>query len=229
MARRSYVFDMANAKGKKETRKTTPAKRPPKPKAARKKTTRKRSKAKVKKIVVTGPIDFSKELENKAHEAFCQQYYSSQIGSTSYKVAYPHATTLNSESGACRLLRDAKVSGRLGYLRSQLSAACKVNAERLLSEWAKIGFSNIRNIIGRDNVIKDISTLPEDIAAAVESISVSRTANGKNIKVVMHSKPAALENMGRMLGVYDKDNAQRTGLSLADICALMGVINEPDA
>lgn len=207
---------MANAKGKKETRKTTPAKRPPKPKSAKKKTARKKAKAKVKKIVVTGPIDFSKELENKAHEAFCQEYYSTQIGSTSYKVAYPHASTVGAESGAWRLLRDGKVCGRLAYLRAQLSAACKVNAERLMSEWSKIGFSNIRNIIGRDNVIKDISTLPEDIAAAVESISVSRTANGKNIKVVMHSKPAALENMGKLIGAYGKHQAPLVD-ALADL------------
>ncbi|MHC4158038.1 MAG: terminase small subunit [Planctomycetota bacterium] len=80
-----------------------------------------------------------------------------------------------------------------------------IKAEQVIQELAKIAFSNIKDFIGSGNEVKDITTLSPDLAAVVESISTTKTGT----KITLHNKLKALEDLGKHLGIYEKDNRQQ--------------------
>lgn len=103
-----------------------------------------------------------------------------------------------------------------------------ITAERVLAELGKIGFSDLRKaIIWKANVTElveedggdprlaitnevqliDSASLDDDTAAAISEIS--QTAQG-GVKIRFHDKRAALESIGRHLGMF-KDRVEHTG------------------
>lgn len=162
------------------------------------------------KTVKNEVVDYSKPLKNTRHERFSQEYHKSLNAAISYGIAYPKASKATAETNGPALLRNTQVKDRVDYLQSQLSAMCGVDAERLMEEWKKLGFANIQDVTGPDNRIKDISKLSRDIAASISSISTTTKKGGdKTVKITSCSKETALENMGKMIGAYSKDNEQR--------------------
>ena len=154
------------------------------------------------------PIDYSKPLKNNKHERFSQEYVVDLNATDSYQTAYPKASRKTAEANGCTLLRNAKnakIVGRIAHLQAKLSEASGVTAEMLMAEWKKIGFANIKGVVRGSNEIKDISKLPDDVKASISSISTTKNTT----KVTMHSKETALENMGKHIGFYERDNEQK--------------------
>lgn len=166
-------------------------------------------------------VDFSKPLKNPRYEQFCQAFMATNNETQAAKDAKYSPKTAYSKGN--QLLKIVEIKGRIKYLQDGIADACGVTARRLMEEWKKIGFANIKECISSGNTIKDVSRLPDDVAAAIDSISTSKTAHGRTVKLTLHSKTKALEDMGKMIGAYIKDNEQRAGLTLADIAALAGV------
>ncbi len=188
----------------------------------KKKTTR-GSTAKPKPKKVDAPVDYSKPLKNSKHEAFCQQYIiDNNATQAAIRAGYSEKTAGHKASA---LVVNSCIAGRLVYLQGELAETCGVTAQMLLDELKKIGFGNIKNVVKSGNTIKDISQLPNDITASIDSISSTTGAKGrKTTKVTLHSKISAIQDMGKMIGAYAKDNEQRRDLTLADIAAMAGVI-----
>lgn len=151
----------------------------------------------------TEEIDYSKPLKNDKYEAFCQQYIVDNNGAQAAIRAGYSKKTANSKGS--QLLTIVSIKGRIRYLQGELAKDCGVTAQMLMAEWKKIGFANLKSIIKKGNKIRDISQLPDDVAAGISSISTSKTG----VKVTMHSKETALENMGKGIGFYEKDNLQK--------------------
>ncbi|HDZ37360.1 MAG TPA: terminase small subunit [Marinobacter sp.] len=173
-------------------------------KKAKKKTARaSRTKTKPKKL--DAPVDYSRPLENDKYEAFCQEYMKdSNKTQAAIRAGY---SKNRADSKGAQLWGIISIQGRVRYLQAQLADDCGVTARRLMEEWKTIGFANAKAIMNAGNTIKDISQLPDDVSAAISSISVSKTKQGKNVKVTMHSKETALENMGKRIGFYEKHHS----------------------
>ena len=84
-----------------------------------------------------------------------------------------------------------------------------LKTEDVIREYMKVGFANIDDFIESGNEIKDLSELDRDILAAVESIqSDIRHDSGDNegytekVKLKLHSKLAALSDLGKHLGIF---------------------------
>ncbi len=176
-------------------------------------------------------VDYSKPLKNNKHERFCQEYHVSLNATNSYMIAYPKSSAKAADGNGTRLIGVDRVKGRIAYLQSLLSDTCGVTAQMLMDELKKVGFANIKSFLCKGNEILDVSQLPDNIAAAVDSIQCDiRHDNGESegytekVKIKLHSKLTAIQDMGKMIGAYGKDNEQRQGLTLADIAALAGVI-----
>lgn len=113
----------------------------------------------------------------------------------------------------------------ISELKQKLSTKTGVTAERLINELAKIGFSNIQDYISGDNLITDISKIPKEQAACIESIkSVTTTESfGKvtntrvQVSIKLYSKINAIELMGKHIGLFERDNAQKQVLLPAPI------------
>lgn len=125
------------------------------------------------------------------------------------------------EVTASKLLRHPKVSAELARRRAMTEAATGITVERVITELAKLGFSDIRQVIAwRANVARmvedpetgdpalqitneveliDSAKLTEDIAAAIAE--VAQTKDG-TLRVKMHDKLGALVKIGQHLGMF---------------------------
>ena len=156
-------------------------------------------------------IDYSKPLKNRQYEAFCQFCHACKNATQAAKDAKYSAKTADVKGS--QLLRIVKIKGRLDYLDRLIAEKCGVTAERVVAELAKIGFSNLKDFVGDDNAIKSLTTLPDDVAAAVKSIQTtvrhdSGDSDGytEKVKIDLHDKKGALVDLGRHLNIFEKDN-----------------------
>jgi len=125
------------------------------------------------------------------------------------------------EAAVSRLLSKVKVKARLEYKRGLLAKKCDITAERVVNELAKIGFADLKDYLDKGNEIADLTKLDRRFTAAVESIqSDIRHDSGKSdgytekVKIKLHSKLQALDQLGRHLGLFEKDKPAETNITI---------------
>lgn len=108
------------------------------------------------------------------------------------------------------------IAQRIWESKKDLQETTGVTARMVIDELKKIGFSNIQDFIGKDNEIKDLSQLERELVAPVESIAVDiRHDNGESegytekVKFKLYDKLRALADLGKHLGIFEKDNRQK--------------------
>ena len=133
-------------------------------------------------------------------------------------------------NAAYRLLNHAEVADELARRRREVAMSAGITPEMVLLELAKLGFSNIRDVVqwranvvsmeeddetgeGRlsvqnEVVIVDSSQLSDQAAASISE--VSQTKDG-TLKVKMHDKLSALTKIGQHLGMFRTLPAQAPG------------------
>jgi len=85
------------------------------------------------------------------------------------------------------------------------SERTRVNADRVIEELAHLAFSDLRRVAawGPDGLsAKNSEGLSEDSARAVAEVTDSRSRSGGTVKVKLFDKKAALELLGRHLGLF---------------------------
>lgn len=101
--------------------------------------------------------------------------------------------------------------------RSSLQQKVGITVERVLNEYAKIAFSDIRNLFDENSRLLPVKDIPDEIAAALSSVEVDqlwamgmdgREEVGETKKVKVWDKTKALDALGRHLGLFEKDNEQ---------------------
>lgn len=125
----------------------------------------------------------------------------------------------SAEVTAAKLLRHAKVAAELKKRRLALSVKAGITPEMVLSELAKVGFADIRQVLHWRSVnqtlftdagepadvpgvvleIKDSDDITAEAAATISEISQSKDGT---IKVKMHDKLGALVRIGQHLGMF---------------------------
>ena len=110
-----------------------------------------------------------------------------------------------------RLLEDVEVKGLIDKHRTHFATETGVTVERVLAEYAKLGFSDIRKIFDDAGGLKPVTELDDDIAAAVTSVDVSTTKIGdetiRTHKIRLSDKKLALDSIARHLGMF-KDSVE---------------------
>lgn len=100
----------------------------------------------------------------------------------------------------------------------------KITADRVLSEVAKLGFSNIKGIFTETGHLKNLASLPDELTAAIQSIEVvtKRVGSGEDAeveyihKIKMADKKASLELLGKHLKLF-ADKVEVTGKDGKDL------------
>lgn len=101
--------------------------------------------------------------------------------------------------------------------------------ERVLRELRTLAHSNIADVFQCETVseyigldanenevwqksqrltVKDITTLPREISACIQSVKVTSTAKGDVVEVKLYDKQVSLDKLMRFHGAYVKDNEQ---------------------
>jgi phage terminase small subunit len=151
---------------------------------------------------------------NEKYLSFCEAI----LQGKTQREAYEHAgfASLSEEStdaSASRLIRHPDVAAYLAKRRSELQADLGVSTHRVLSEYAKLAFSDIGAVLEWDEngvKLRPLRELEPAITATISEIS-ERTSKQlrndeisttKSIKVKLHNKHQALKDLAEHLGIF---------------------------
>ena len=114
------------------------------------------------------------------------------------------------------LLKKPETKARIQEIQAARSARTGITAERVLQEYARLAFGDIRRVsqIDYDGSVRVLPTdlISEDDSACISEIS--ETANG--VKVKMHDKNRALDQLAKHLGICADQLRLEAGASFVD-------------
>lgn len=111
---------------------------------------------------------------------------------------------------------DPDVRKAIGEMVDQAATLAGVTLERVLQEYARIAFFDVGELVDvlqdandPEAAIAAFAQLPADITAAISEINVEKTDGTENsppggkLKVKTHDKKSALQDLGRILSVFN--------------------------
>ncbi len=151
-------------------------------------------------------------LDNPRHETFAQNVARGK----SFNEAYTIGGYQENGGNASTLAARPEVAKRITEIKSIAAMRAQVSAERVLAELARIGFADITEAVQVKNgkvMIVDTAELSPDITAAISQIAETK----EGVSVKFHDKRAALENLGKHLGLFKENIDLNVNVSLADL------------
>ena len=160
-------------------------------------------------------------------EKFAQGLFSGLSQREAYKQSYDAENMLDKtiDEKACLLANEDKVKTRIKELEDELKYRNMATKERVLAEYAKIGFADIKDFLSfkTEKTVVDyddngqpifgykqvVDTKPsEEIdGSMVNEVSISKDGT---FKFKLHDKKAALDMIGKHLGMFT-DKVELTG------------------
>jgi phage terminase small subunit len=153
---------------------------------------------------------FNEHGLTQQQEAFAVAVAAGSNLSDAYRKAYPRSLKWAPETvheAASRLAANSKVSARIAALRTAAEKVSTLEAARVMDEIAKLAHSDISGVWHEDGRVKLPHELDPVTRAAVASFEID--AKGV-IKYRFWDKNAALEKAAKILGLFEKDNKQKT-------------------
>lgn len=149
-------------------------------------------------------------------EKFAQEYVLTGVAAEAYRLAYPKSLKWKDNSVYTKsslLLSDVKVSQRVKELQDKLQEKFDISADRLLLERSRIALFDFRRLFDENGKLIAPQNFPDDVAAVVSSVKVSRYQRGDDMEEVvtevkLWNKDASLESLMKNKGLYEKDNKQ---------------------
>ncbi|MBD2106717.1 terminase small subunit [Nodosilinea sp. FACHB-13] len=150
---------------------------------------------------------------------FCEEYLVDFNATAAYGRAGYSGSVQAMAVSAHQLLRNPKIQAYLAEVRRVTSEAAKVTLERTIEEIAAVAFANITQVLSFTDggvTLNDSTTLPLEVTAAIESITVNEsiTEGGRTVRkqVKLHNKMTALGFLANYFGINDDFNTARATL-----------------
>jgi phage terminase small subunit len=160
-------------------------------------------------------------------ERFAQEVAQGKSLSDAYRKAYPRSEKWKQETvheKASRAAANAKVSARIAQLRAAVAKASILQAAEILNETRRVALSSVRSLFGPDGKLLRPHELDPDTAAAISSFEVGPDGT---IKYRFWDKGAACDRASRILGLYERDHAQKNTPIREMLASLGAEIFEP--
>lgn len=155
---------------------------------------------------------------------FCEEYI---IDFNGRQAAIRAGYEPNSASEiASQNLTKLNVQAYLSELMQARSERTAITQDRVLAEIARIAFSDIRKAFDENNNLLDPKSWPDDFAPCVSSIKVTEVMKDRNDEsdtvswvkeIKLWDKGKQIELAGRHLGMFEKDNKQKTPMLVGNI------------
>lgn len=151
-------------------------------------------------------------------QQFCQEYI---IDLNATKAAIrAHYSPDTARQIGCELLTKVNIQDYISELKQVRAKRCKISQDNVLKELGKIGFIDIRDLYREDGRLKLPHELSDQAAASLASLEIEEIFEfnpvskdkekvGEVKKVRLHNKISALELLGKHVGIFEKDNAQK--------------------
>jgi phage terminase small subunit len=175
-----------------------------------------------KDIAKSSKIKTTKKPKLSAQQKmFCRLYVDcNNLADAWLKARYKCKSRDVARNNARELIRTNPYAEQyIAYLRQKLEEKCDKTAEDAIRELTKLGFSNIQDYITDDNEVVDLSKIPREDAAAIESIQVdvrhdSDDSEGytEKVKLKCHNKESALKEFLNRVQGLPKQRMEVTGV-----------------
>jgi len=147
------------------------------------------------------------------YKRFCEEYLVDLIGNQAAIRAGYSKRTANSQ--ASRLLARDDIQEYIKKLRGKQTKRTDITADRVINEMAKIAFVKVDDFYNQDGSVKQLDELSDSAKASVSSYYVKRVKlsddNYVDVPVFSaHNKDKQLENLAKHLGIFEKDNNQKS-------------------
>lgn len=130
-----------------------------------------------------------------------------------------YLTDLNATQAAIRAGYRQQHAGIIGYenltkpyIRDAIEAAQRersartgITADRVVQEIARVALANLSDVLSWDSdgvVLKSSTDISADATAAISEITDTRSELGGMVRVKLHNKVAALEQLAKHVGLY---------------------------
>jgi phage terminase small subunit len=150
---------------------------------------------------------------------FCAYFVETGNASKAYRRVYNCArskpTTIR--RSAHELLQNPNVTAMVEQLQKEeqdrIKRKYQVNNDRAMREYVRTAFSDIRKLFDRSGNLLPIDQIDPDTARAIASIEVVENTRGRGegtfvyytYRIKMADKLAALRDVAKMLGMFNKD------------------------
>lgn len=127
--------------------------------------------------------------------------YLADLNATQAAIRAGYSSRRASEIGY-ELLQKTTVQGAIEAAQRARSARTGVTADRVVQEIARVAFSSLRDVVtwGPSGVqVRPDDEITPEAAAAIAEITETNTG----VKVKLHNKVAALEQLARHVGLYN--------------------------
>ncbi len=156
------------------------------------------------------------ELTDK-QERFCQEYLI-DLNATQAAVRSGYSADTARSVGSENLTKP-DIQARLSELNKERSEATGITQKRVLEEYAKIAFFDIREIFDVDGGLMNVKQMDNNSAGAIAAIKSTeewgedeegrKTITGTVKEIKLFDKIRALDSLGKHLGLFEKDNSQK--------------------
>ncbi|MEZ5691181.1 MAG: terminase small subunit [Rickettsiales bacterium] len=113
---------------------------------------------------------------------------------------------------ASKLLAKANIQEAIAKLQNKISNKLEISAERVLKEYSRLAFLDIRKIFNDDGSLKSVHEIDDDTIAAISGLEVeslfdneggNKSKIGSLHKIKLSDKRAALDSIARHLGMFN--------------------------
>lgn len=157
-----------------------------------------------------------------AQAKFCSLLTSDpeQNATKAYMGAYLQCTKASvAKAAASRLLTNVNVRNRIEKFQAKTLDKYELTAERVNKERACLAYFNPKDLFDSDGNMIPIHEWPDEVAAAIESIQVEQRREGHGEeaeiytvhKITWAKKAPIFDQISKVIGQYEKDNAQKSG------------------
>lgn len=149
-------------------------------------------------------------------ERFCHCYIEKGDATGAYRQAYnaEHMQPNTIRRKAYDLMRNPQITATIRLLQEELSAKMQIDNTAVLDEFSYVAFSDIRSFLDKAGRLLPVTAWPEGTARAVQSFKIRQIVDGGEpaeiIELKFWPKLPALESLSRHLGLFERDNKQRS-------------------
>ena len=155
-------------------------------------------------------------------QVFCREYVRTGDPTAAYRAGYAceAMSPVSIRSAASRLLKNATVSQQVARLQDHAARRQSVTVDRVIAEYAKLAFTDIRKAFDDAGNLKPIHELDDDVAGAIAGIEFEdmfewqgsgeereRVHTGRLAKIRLVDKRAALDSLGKYLGLFQEPSS----------------------
>lgn len=140
------------------------------------------------------------------HRRFADEYLVDLNAAAAYRrVGYKAKSDHVAAVSASKMLANPDITAYVAARQAVLANKLGITQEKVLSEYAKLAFSDPRKVAewGPGGVkLKHSTELTDDAAACVSEVSIKPTEHGIELKFKLHDKKGALDSIAKHLGMF---------------------------